>query len=248
MNLIATIVERALTMVTCPPIEPSTSIGDQLLAKDQVLAPHPPDELGRSASTGGRPGGRRERHRQSNRHAVRCQEMTVSGFTRRTAFSKGRKRQANAPMSHRPPCAPARAFELAADDDELLAKNQVLGHQRCPGREEGEDDVGEEAKERDHGPSAYHDGSFVARWAAVRGRVVRCGAWRPVTVGEAGADPAHVWSICDPQAGYFWTHASVVNTASSRTRSRTSLNLAGDVTVMSMPRPSVDGSKRSPRT
>ena len=46
--------------------------------------------------------------------------------------------------------APARAFDLAADDDELLAEDQVLGDQGCPGRDEGQDDVEQEAKEGDH--------------------------------------------------------------------------------------------------
>ena len=37
--------------------------------------------------------------------------------------------------------AQASAFDLAADDDELLAKEQVLGDQGCPGRDEGQDEV-----------------------------------------------------------------------------------------------------------
>jgi hypothetical protein len=92
--------------------------------------------------------------------------------------------------------AQARAFDLASDDDELLAKDQVFGDQGCSGRDEGQDDVEPEAKEGDHG-SAYHDGLFLARRASVRGRVVRAGRariWRRyghVTVGETGADPAH---------------------------------------------------------
>ena len=55
----------------------------------------------RSASMGGRPGGRRERQRQRRRRAARCQRMTVSGCTSRTASLKRRKRPANAPRSHR---------------------------------------------------------------------------------------------------------------------------------------------------
>lgn len=47
--------------------------------------------------------------------------------------------------------APPRSFDLAADDDELLAKDQVLGDQCCPGPDEGQDDVEQEAKESDHG-------------------------------------------------------------------------------------------------
>src|SRR5450631_2700087 len=55
----------------------------------------------RSASTGGRPCGRWERQRQSTRQAVRCQPMTVSGFTRSTASKRRWKRPPNAPMSQR---------------------------------------------------------------------------------------------------------------------------------------------------
>jgi len=35
---------------------------------------------------------------------------------------------------------------LSAADDQLLAKDQVLGHQGCPGRVDGQDDVEQEAK------------------------------------------------------------------------------------------------------
>ena len=47
--------------------------------------------------------------------------------------------------------AQARAFDLAADDDELLSKEQVLGDQGCAGRDEGQDEVEQEAKKGDHG-------------------------------------------------------------------------------------------------
>ena len=40
---------------------------------------------------------------------------------------------------------------MAADDDELLAKDQVFGDQGCPGRDEGQDEVEQKAKEADHG-------------------------------------------------------------------------------------------------
>jgi len=46
--------------------------------------------------------------------------------------------------------AQARAFDLAADDDELLSKEQVLGDQGCAGRDEGQDEVKQEAKKGDH--------------------------------------------------------------------------------------------------
>jgi hypothetical protein len=51
-------------------------------------------------------------------------------------------------------------MRLAAHDDELLAK--VLGDQGCPGRDEGQDDVEQKAKEGDHGSERYHDGLFLA--------------------------------------------------------------------------------------
>jgi hypothetical protein len=47
--------------------------------------------------------------------------------------------------------AQARAFDLAADDNELLAKDQVFGDQGCSGGDEGQDEVEEEAKEANHG-------------------------------------------------------------------------------------------------
>lgn len=64
--------------------------------------------------------------------------------------------------------AQARAVDLAADDDELLAKNEVLGDQGCVGRDEGRDEVDQEAKEAITVPTAYHDGRILARRASVR--------------------------------------------------------------------------------
>jgi hypothetical protein len=48
--------------------------------------------------------------------------------------------------------APPRSFDVSADDDQLLAKDQVLGHQGCPGRydgQEADDYVARFAEERD---------------------------------------------------------------------------------------------------
>jgi hypothetical protein len=43
---------------------------------------------------------------------------------------------------------------LPADDDELLAEDQIFGDQGCPGRDEGQDDVEQETKESNHGSEA----------------------------------------------------------------------------------------------
>jgi len=102
--------------------------------------------------------------------------------------------------------APPRSFGLSADDNELLAKEQVLGDQHCPGCEDGQDNIEQEAKEDDHGPERLPRwsirGTVERPWRAggrVRGQVED---WRRdghVTVGETGSGPAHVRSICAPQ-------------------------------------------------
>ena len=43
------------------------------------------------------------------------------------------------------------SFDLAADHDELLSKEQVLGDQGCAGRDEGQDEVEQEAKKAEVG-------------------------------------------------------------------------------------------------
>ena len=125
--------------------------GDDLLTPCGILAPHPPDELaeicidgGTARWTVGAPAP------DEACQAARCQP-TVSGFTSSTTSMRRWKRPANAPMSQRSNRR-KQAFDLAADDDELLAKEQVLADQCCPRCEEGQDEVGNwEAKERDHG-------------------------------------------------------------------------------------------------
>jgi hypothetical protein len=146
---------------------------------------------------GGRPGGRRERQRQSRRHAARCQRMTVSGCTRQDGVSQAP--EAAGQCTKEPPIksAPPRSFDLAADDDELLAKDQVLGDQGCPGRDEGQDDVEQETKEGDHGSER-----LPRRPVPGRERI-----WRRdghVTVGKTGSNSAHVRSICDHHR---WSYA-----------------------------------------
>jgi hypothetical protein len=66
--------------------------------------------------------------------------------------------------------AQARALDLAADHDEFLAKDQVLGDQGCPGRDEGQDEAEQEAKEADHGCDR------LPRWSVPRTAGVRAGA------------------------------------------------------------------------
>src|ERR1022692_2708924 len=80
--------------------------------------------------------------------------------------------------------ARARAFELASDDDELLAKDQVFGDQGCSGRDEGQDDVEPEAKEGDHGSAR------VPRWSVPGTAGV--GVWQGGPCGE-GADLVPLW-------------------------------------------------------
>jgi hypothetical protein len=99
--------------------------------------------------------------------------------------------------------APPGAFDLAPDDDELLTKDQVLGDQGCPGRDDGQDDVEQEAKEGDHGSERLPHGLFLARPGVRGGQVVGCGGslriWcrnGHLTIGETGSGPAHVRSIC----------------------------------------------------
>jgi len=83
-------------------------------------------------------------------------------------------------------------FDLSADDDQLLAKDQVFGDQGCSGRDEGQDDVEQQAKEGDHGSERLP-------WRPAPGREQ---IWRRdghVTVGKTGSDSAYVRSICAPQ-------------------------------------------------
>jgi hypothetical protein len=51
---------------------------------------------------------------------------------------------------------------LAPDDYELLAKEQILGDQHCPGREAGQDEVEQESNEGEHGAERLPRGRFLA--------------------------------------------------------------------------------------
>ena len=133
--------------------------GDDLLTPGGVLAPHPPDEFAEICINGGTawwtvgapapeeaPGGTVPAddglgfHEQHDVHEA--VEAAGQGTDEPAIES-----------------AQARAFDLAADDDELLAKEQVLGDQGCAGRDEGQDEVEQEAKEADHGSDR------VPRWS-----------------------------------------------------------------------------------
>ena len=76
------------------------------------------------------------------------------------------------------------AFDLTADDDELLAKEQVLGDQGSAGREEGQDGVEQEAKEADHGSDR------VPRWSVSGTAGVRRAGQDGRTRGGRGSGPA----------------------------------------------------------
>jgi hypothetical protein len=92
--------------------------------------------------------------------------------------------------------AQARTFDLASDDDELLAKDQVLGDQGCAGRDEGQDGVEPEAKEGDHGSAratmlcSWHGGVGVWQGGPCGEGADLAPLW-PRHVGETGADPPH---------------------------------------------------------
>src|SRR5450432_4527893 len=158
--------------------------GDDLLTPGRVLAPHPPDEFaeicinGRTARwTAGAPapdetpGGTVPAddglgfHEQHDVHEA--VEAPGQGTDEPTIES-----------------AQARAFDLASNDDELLAKDQVFGDQGCSGRDEGQDDVEPEAKEGDHGRAR------VPRWS-VPGTAGVC-VWQGGPCVE-GADLAPLW-------------------------------------------------------
>jgi hypothetical protein len=51
---------------------------------------------------------------------------------------------------------------LAADDDELLAKDQVFGDQGCPGAAKARTMSNRKRRKASTAPSAYHVGLFLA--------------------------------------------------------------------------------------
>jgi hypothetical protein len=141
------------------------------LTPGRVLAPHPPDEFaevcidGRTARrTAGAPapaqapGGTVPADDGLGFHEEHGVQEAVEAAGQRTDDPAIESVQ-------------ARAFDLAADDDELLAKDQILGDQGCPGCDEGQDEVEQKAKEADHGSDRVPRWTFSARRASVRGRV-----------------------------------------------------------------------------
>ena len=127
--------------------------------------------------------------------------MTVSGFTSRTT-SMGRWK-ATGQRPDEPPVEPAqvRAFDLAVDADELLAKD-VLGDQGCPRRDESRTRPNKKRSRAITVLSAHHDTCFRGvgdrAGADVQELAARCRSGY-VSIGETGADPARRRNICAPQ-------------------------------------------------
>jgi hypothetical protein len=179
--------------------------GDDLLTPGGVLAPHPPDEFAEICINGG-----------TARWTVGAPALEEApggtvpaddglGFHEQHDVHEAVEAAGQGTDEPAIESAQARAFDLAADDDELLAKEQVLGDQGCAGRDEGQDEVEQEAKEADHGSDR------VPRWSVPGTAGV--GAWQGGPCGE-GADLAPLWprhrrrnrsrssslrSICAPQ-------------------------------------------------
>ena len=125
--------------------------GDDLLTPCGVLAPHPTDEFaeiciyrGPARRTVGAPA-----PDEAPGGTVPADDGL--GFDEQHDVQETVEAAGQRPDEPAIEPAQARAFDLAADDYELLAKEQVLGDQSCPGFEEGQDEVEQEAKERDHG-------------------------------------------------------------------------------------------------
>src|SRR5215470_9378011 len=82
----------------------------------------------RSASIGGLPGGRRRApHRQSRRQPARCHLMTASGLTIKTVARRRRNPPATAPIRYRSKRRRGWTLDPSTEDDDLLAKHEVLG-------------------------------------------------------------------------------------------------------------------------
>jgi hypothetical protein len=137
---------------------------------------------------------------------VRCQRMTVSGFTSRTASLKRRKRPANAPRSHRSKRRHRGRLTCRRTTISCWRRIRFSATRAARGATTGQDDVEEEAKEGDHGPERLLRQSIPGvggrPWRVggrVRGQVEDLRRDGHVTVGETGSGPAHVRSICAPQ-------------------------------------------------
>ena len=152
---------------------------DDLMTPGGVLAPHPPDEFAEICINGGTarwtvgapapeeaPGGTVPADDGLGFHEQHDVHEAMEAAGERT----------DEPAIEPP--AQARALDLTADDDELLAKKEVLGDQGSAGRDEGQDDVEPEAKEGDHGSAR------VPRWSVPGTAGSRCGAGRSVRGGR----------------------------------------------------------------
>src|SRR5450631_2019265 len=120
--------------------------GDDLLTPGGIVAPHSPDECaeicidrGTTWRTTGAPA-----PEQAPRGAVPADNGV--GFHEQDGVPQAP--EAAGQCTEEPPIevAPPRSCDLSAADDQLLAKDQVLGYQGCPGRDDGQDDVEQEAK------------------------------------------------------------------------------------------------------
>ena len=125
--------------------------GDDLLTPGGVPASHPPNELAEICIDGGT-----ARWTVGAPAPDEAPGRTVpadDGLGFHEQYNVQETVEAAGQRPDEPAIEPAqtRAFDLAADDDELLAKEQVLGDQGCPGCEECQDEVEQEPKERDHG-------------------------------------------------------------------------------------------------
>jgi hypothetical protein len=170
--------------------------GDDLLTPCRVLAPHPPDEFAEICVDGRT--ARRERQRQSRRQAKRCQPMTVSGFTRRTASRRRWKRPTNAPMIQRSNRRKRGRLIWRRTTMSCWRRIRFSAIRAARGATKARMMSNQKRRRAITVPPAYHDGRLLARRASVRGRVVgRGGRTRdgrrdsPVTVGDTGSDPGH---------------------------------------------------------
>jgi hypothetical protein len=168
--------------------------GDDLLTPGRILAPHPPDEFAEICINGVT--ARRTVGARAPEEAPSGPVPADEGLWFHEQHDVHEAVEAAGQGTDEPAIesAQSRAFDLAADDDKLLAKEQVLGDQGCAGRDEGQDEVEQEAKEADHGSDR------VPRWSVPGTAGVRAGhtvvgrGWRSpigcrtgiVTVGDTG--------------------------------------------------------------
>jgi hypothetical protein len=125
--------------------------GDDLLTPGGVLAPHPADEIAEICIDGWT-----ARWTAGAPTPEEAPSGTVPaddglGFHRQDGIQKLVEATGQGTDEPAIESAQARAFDLASDDDELLAKEQVLGDQGCPRYDEGQNNAEQEAERGDHG-------------------------------------------------------------------------------------------------